>query len=76
MNEPLVYLSRAEVANLVGVKSATLSKLPEPDAYVGAARGWLPETIEAWNADRPSGAVGRKTRTRAARLMSRLRRHT
>lgn len=54
MTETLIYLSRAEVAELIGVKSTTLSrfKLPEPDAYIGPTQGWLPETIDAWNADR------------------------
>ena len=54
-----LYLGRAEVAQRIGVKPSTLSryKLPEPDAYTGsgsrAVRGWLPETIDAWNAARP-----------------------
>ena len=59
-----LYLGRAEVAQRIGVKPSTLSryKLPEPDAYTGAGsravRGWLPETIDAWNAARP-GKGGR-----------------
>lgn len=63
MPEPIHYLSRTEVAELLGVKPDTLSryKLPEPDATVGTARGWLRETIEAWNATRPgSGRWGRE----------------
>lgn len=49
------YLSRSEVAARIGVKPDTLGryKLPEPDAMIGATRGWLPETIDAWNANRP-----------------------
>ncbi|PWH05181.1 hypothetical protein DEO23_13960 [Brachybacterium endophyticum] len=53
------YLARADVAERIGVKPATLSryKLPTPDAITGtrhnAARGWLPETIDRWNAQRP-----------------------
>lgn len=49
------YLSRSEVAAVVGVKPDTLNRyrLPEPDALIGTTRGWLPETIEAWNAERP-----------------------
>lgn len=49
------YLSRAEVADRIHVRSATLSryKLPEPDAMVGDTRGWLPETIDQWQQDRP-----------------------
>lgn len=55
------YLSRTQVANRIGVRAATLSryKLPEPDATIGAARGWLPETIDQWQAQRP----GRGART-------------
>lgn len=51
------YLSRREVAEYIGVKPSTLSRythLPEPDAIVGDVRGWLPETIRAWHASRPS----------------------
>ena len=50
------YLSRPEVAERIGVKPDTLNryKLPEPDAQIGARQlGWLPETIDAWNASRP-----------------------
>ncbi|EJZ15786.1 hypothetical protein MFORT_02714 [Mycolicibacterium fortuitum subsp. fortuitum DSM 46621 = ATCC 6841 = JCM 6387] len=51
----LRYLSRAEVAERIGVAPSTLSryKLPEPDAMVGTVRGWLPETVDAWSASRP-----------------------
>lgn len=61
MSEPTRYLSRAEVAERIGVAVGTLSRyrLPEPDVLVGRARGWLPETIDAWNAQRP----GRGART-------------
>ncbi|VEG58142.1 putative transcriptional regulator [Mycolicibacterium aurum] len=50
------YLSRTEVAERIGVKPDTLGryKLPEPDAMIGATRGWLPETIDAWDRQRPS----------------------
>lgn len=49
------YLSLSEFADKVGVKRDTLKdyKLPTPDAMIGRARGWLPETIDAWNAARP-----------------------
>ncbi|WP_156174972.1 MULTISPECIES: helix-turn-helix transcriptional regulator [Bacteria] len=49
------YLSRAEVAERIGVAVGTLSRytLPEPDAMTGTTRGWLPETIDTWNAARP-----------------------
>jgi hypothetical protein len=49
------YLSRAELAERIGVKPDTLGRyqLPEPDALIGTVRGWLPKTIDAWNANRP-----------------------
>lgn len=42
-----VYLSRKEVAELLGVKPDTLGsyKLSEPDAKIAATRGWLESTI-------------------------------
>ena len=50
-----VYLSTSEFAARIGVKPDTLNryKLPEPDAMIGRTRGWLPETVDAWNASRP-----------------------
>lgn len=55
------YLSMAEVAERIGVQPATLSRyrLPEADAVIGGRRGWLPDTIDEWNANRP----GRGART-------------
>ncbi|NHI16887.1 helix-turn-helix transcriptional regulator [Microbacterium excoecariae] len=49
------YLSRKQVAERLGVAPASLSryKLPEPDATIGDVRGWLPDTIDAWNESRP-----------------------
>lgn len=50
------YLSRAEVARylgLAGVKSLSRITLPMPDAMIGPHRGWLPSTIDDWNASRP-----------------------
>lgn len=58
------YLSRPEVAERIGVKPDTLNryKLPDPDAQIGARQlGWLPATIDAWNASRP-GKPGRRKR--------------
>lgn len=53
---PVRYLSCAEVAARIGVKPNTLGRyrLPEPDAWIGHTRGWLPETIDRWNDSRPS----------------------
>ena len=57
------YLSTGDVADLLGIQSATVSgyikkgMLPEPDVIVGsgrrAARGWTKERILAWHASRP-----------------------
>lgn len=72
IKDPIRYLSLAQVAEAIGVQPSSLSryKLPEPDATVGfvdpngliargTTRGWLPETIDQWNANRP----GRGART-------------
>ncbi|OXN01436.1 helix-turn-helix transcriptional regulator [Bifidobacterium vansinderenii] len=49
------YLSLTEVAERLGITKGALARyrLPEPDAMVGRARGWLPSTIDEWNAARP-----------------------
>lgn len=52
------FLSIAEVSEHLGVKNASQYKLPEPDAYIGSTRGWKPETIDRWNAQRPGRGVG------------------
>ncbi|MDY2941445.1 MAG: transcriptional regulator [Varibaculum sp.] len=63
------YLSLAGLARRVGITPTTARKyqsehrLPEPDAEIGYGRGakygWLPETVDAWQAARP----GRGART-------------
>lgn len=54
------YLSLKELAERIGVQQRTASgyKLPEPDALTGDIRGWLPETVDAWNAARPGKGAG------------------
>lgn len=54
------YLSVTDVAKRLGISTAAASayKLPEPDARIGRTRGWLPETIDRWNAARPGRGVG------------------
>ena len=54
------YLGLNDVADRLGITKGALAryKLPEPDATVGKARGWLPETIDQWNAARPGRGVG------------------
>ncbi|MFY9263238.1 MAG: transcriptional regulator [Actinomycetaceae bacterium] len=59
------YLSTSQAAEHLGIKPGTFRSYlqkgltPEPDAYVGNAAGWLPQTIDEWNAARP----GRGART-------------
>lgn len=69
MSKTVRYLGKSEFADRIGVKPGTLSRyilegrVPEPDALIGigerTVRGWLPETIDAWQASRP----GRGART-------------
>lgn len=50
------YLSRAEVARRIGLKSVrSLSgmELPAHDVEVGEHKGWRSETIDAWQVTRP-----------------------
>jgi predicted DNA-binding transcriptional regulator AlpA len=45
------FLSRAEVAELLGVSLSTAKQyvdFPEPDAKIGRNNGWTRETIEQW----------------------------
>ncbi len=63
------YLGLAALAERAGLAKGTVSAylsrgyLPEPDAVIvegrREARGWLPETVDAWLANRP----GRGART-------------
>lgn len=67
------YLNLAQVEEHLGLARGSLSsriKLPTPDVIVGpvnddgtiprgTVRGWLPSTIDQWNAHRP----GRGART-------------
>lgn len=49
------YLSISDIARLLKVTRATASvyKLPEPDATIGRTRGWKETTIKRWAARRP-----------------------
>lgn len=53
--EAEVFLSRSEVAAMIGVQPSTLSRyqLPAPDVVIGDRRGWRAATIAAWHATRP-----------------------
>lgn len=70
----IIYLSGIEAAERLGIGVGTFNSylhkglLPEPDALLGSttarpARGWLPETIDAWNMARPGR--GRVSKVRA-----------
>lgn len=63
---PTEYLGVKQVAERLGITSGGLLnlKLPEPDATIGRTRGWLPETIDEWNAQRPGRGVGGEGRAR------------
>ncbi|MGY5202984.1 helix-turn-helix transcriptional regulator [Bifidobacterium adolescentis] len=54
------YLGVKQVAERLGITPGGLLnlKLPEPDVRIGRTRGWLPETIDRWNASRPGRGVG------------------
>lgn len=54
------YLSVTDVSKRLGISAAAVSayKLPQPDATIGRTRGWLPETIDRWNTQRPGRGVG------------------
>ncbi len=54
------YLGVKQVADRLGISTAAVSayRLPEPDVTIGRTRGWLPETIDQWNARRPGRGVG------------------
>lgn len=54
------YLSVTDVAKRLDISTAAVSayKLPEPDATIGRTRGWLPDTIDQWNTQRPGRGVG------------------
>ena len=63
------YLSASEVAEKLGITINTFNSYrrkgltPDPDAITGNAHGWLPETIDEWNRNRP----GRGARTDLAK---------
>ena len=54
------YLGVKQVAERLGITvGALLSlRLPTPDVMIGRTRGWMPETIDRWNAARPGRGVG------------------
>ena len=54
------YLSVTDVSKRLGISTAAVSACsrPHPDATIGRTRGWLPETIDQWNAQRPGRGVG------------------
>ena len=52
------YLGIKQVSERLGVANAASYDLPAPDVTIGRTRGWLPETIDGWNAKRPGRGVG------------------
>ncbi len=66
------FLSIAEVArrtglslNTVKVYSQIPGRMPEPDVLIGRVKGWLPETIDAWIAERKEREREREMRKQA-----------
>lgn len=65
------YLALRDVATRIGVTEGTIrgysreGRLPAPDAITGtgprAVRGWLAETIDTWNANRPGRGNHKRT---------------
>lgn len=55
-----VYLSVTQVAERTGLALNTVKaysqdtprRMPNPDAMIGRVKGWLAETIDAWQARR------------------------
>jgi predicted DNA-binding transcriptional regulator AlpA len=64
MTDAETLLDRAAVAARLGVHPDSITRyrgrgdFPEPDATFGRSPAWLPETIDAWQANRP-GRTGR-----------------
>jgi len=51
----LRFLSRAEIADLLGVSLSTVKQyadFPQPDVMVGRNQGWAEATIRAWDEQR------------------------
>lgn len=48
---PLIYLSRPQIADYLGVSLSTVKQyreFPPPDVLVGRNQGWKRATIDAW----------------------------
>ena len=64
----LKFLGRTDVAHYLGLRSLrSLSgvELPPHDAEIGPKKGWLPATIDVWQATRPGrGRWGARTGNR------------
>lgn len=70
------YLSREEFAEILGVRSASIASykyFPEPDATIGATRGWREVTVEKFLALREETA--HPTAAQVARLTRAASRH-
>lgn len=54
------YLGVKQVAERLGITQGALLSLnlPDADVRIGRTRGWLPSTIDEWNANRPGRGVG------------------
>lgn len=54
-------LTLQEAADRLGLSRSTLRtyRFPDPDVQIGRIVGWLPQTVDEWQANRP----GRGART-------------
>lgn len=61
----ILYLNKTQIAHHIGIQPTTINKyqLPEPDAKIGNQPGWLTQTINTWNQQRPG--KGRQTTVRS-----------
>ena len=56
------YLDSKQVGERVGLAHQTIrqmrvrGQMPDPDAMIGRAVGWLPRTVDEWIAARNSGS--------------------
>ena len=64
------YLDSRAVGERAGLAHQTVrqmrarGQMPDPDAMIGRAVGWLPETIDKWIAARNSGSSSASQPTR------------
>ena len=67
------YLDSKQVGERVGLAHQTIrqmrvrGQMPDPDAMIGRAVGWLPRTVDEWIAARNSGSSSASQPTQISR---------